>query len=95
MSSAVEDDKFVAAVLIAAGERGVMFHEEVRRAWVTAQLWNGAAAQRHVRFTAILPDGRLISTAQFFPRREALAMTCRALEPYLVQFEVRQPALKK
>lgn len=94
-SPAIDDDKFTAAVLLSAGERGVMFHEEVRAERNQKKIGNGAEPERHVRFTAILPDGRLISTAQYFSRREALAVTCRALEPYLGQFAVRQPALKK
>ncbi len=86
--NAETDEDFVKRILIAAHQRGFVLHEE-------KGLADGEPGEKYTsRFTFILTDGRLISMARHLPRREAISVICRALEPYLEKFEVLTPRIK-
>ncbi len=75
MNELVREVVFAADVLLAAGERGFVFHEE--------------KSGSHSRFSVILPDTRLVSSVRYEPRLAALETICRTLVPYLAQFDPR------
>jgi hypothetical protein len=90
------DDEAVKRVLLAAHARGFTVHEETRvPCMLRLSLSNESPLEtRESRFTFILPHGQLVSIAQWYGRREALKLACRALEPWLEKFEVKTPQLK-